>query len=225
MEEAQEKEKRARKEAQEKEKSEREEAQEREKRTSLETKQKEERKQIEERKASMTVYQSLVLVAALIATISSAAAFVIAGGYHGNQGRDQGMAVLARVAAFKAFIITNTIALSSSVTSILLCLNALYYYSINKPDIDITRRYAAAGLLILVAIFSLMLAFITAAFVVLAHSIVLAVSTCIIAFIIACIGFIVFFLDLGKFVYLLRHPPTKPQATNNGNEQQSVNMA
>ncbi|KAH7859483.1 hypothetical protein Vadar_001714 [Vaccinium darrowii] len=101
-----------------------------------------EKKQIEARKASVTVYESLVIVAALIATISSAAAFAIPGGYDGNQGRDQGMAVLARTAAFKAFVITNTIALASSVTSILLCLNALYYYSISKDETDkITQLY------------------------------------------------------------------------------------
>lgn len=148
-------------------------------------------KQIEARKASTTVYNSLVIVAALIATMSSAAVFAIPGGYDGNPGRDQGMAVLARATAFKAFIITNTVALASSVTSILLCLNALYYYSISTKDVSaIQQSYKAAGVLILVAIFSQMFAFIAAAIAVLAHSIALVVSTCIIFF----TAFIVFFL-------------------------------
>ncbi|KAG5554519.1 hypothetical protein RHGRI_012162 [Rhododendron griersonianum] len=50
-------------------------------------------------------------VGALIATITFAAAFTIPGGYDGNQGRDQGMAILSRAAAFQAFAITNTIAM------------------------------------------------------------------------------------------------------------------
>ncbi|KAH7860843.1 hypothetical protein Vadar_018667 [Vaccinium darrowii] len=218
MEEAQEKDKRAREEAEEKEKREREEAHEKEERATLEEQKEKKRKQIKARKASMTVYQSLVIVAALIATISSAAAFVIPGGYDGNQGRDQGMAVLARIAAFKAFTITNTIALASSVTSILLCLSALYYYSIGKGESQITLRYAVAGFAILIAIFSLMLAFITVAFAVLAHSIALAMSTCIIV----CIGFIVFFVEVEKFLYQLRRAKLESEAANSGNG--AINM-
>ncbi|KAF7149855.1 hypothetical protein RHSIM_Rhsim02G0092900 [Rhododendron simsii] len=74
---------------------------------------------------SRNLFQTFVIVAALIATITFAAAFTIPGGYDGNQGRDQGMAILARAAAFKAFVITNTIAMVCSLTSIFLCLSAV----------------------------------------------------------------------------------------------------
>ncbi|KAI8561124.1 hypothetical protein RHMOL_Rhmol04G0312800 [Rhododendron molle] len=60
---------------------------------------------------SIKLFQTIVIVAALIATITFAAAFTIPGGYDGNPGRDQGMAILARESAFKAFVITNTIAM------------------------------------------------------------------------------------------------------------------
>ncbi|KAF7145433.1 hypothetical protein RHSIM_Rhsim04G0192500 [Rhododendron simsii] len=70
---------------------------------------------------------TIVIVASLMATTTFAAAFEIPGGYDGNQGRDQGMAALARAAAFKAFLITNTIAMVCSVTSVFLCLVALNY--------------------------------------------------------------------------------------------------
>ncbi|KAG5554512.1 hypothetical protein RHGRI_012156 [Rhododendron griersonianum] len=60
---------------------------------------------------SLKLFQTIVIVGALIATITFAAAFTIPGGYDGNQGRDQGMAILSRAAAFKAFVVTNTIAM------------------------------------------------------------------------------------------------------------------
>ncbi|KAH7846811.1 hypothetical protein Vadar_018454 [Vaccinium darrowii] len=150
---------------------------------------KEERKTRDEHFA--TGFQTYVIVAALIATITFTAAFAIPGGYDGNQGRGQGMAVLARAAAFKAFVVTNTIAAVCSVTSIFLCFSATFY--INKPD-HIGHRFRAAVILILVAIFAMMLAYIAAAFAVLAHSTALAISTCIIA----CITFMVYFLEIKK---------------------------
>ncbi|KAH7844324.1 hypothetical protein Vadar_026865 [Vaccinium darrowii] len=70
----------------------------------------ERKKKVVEEKDTM-VFQTLVIVASLIATITFAAAFAIPGGYNGNQGSDQGMAVLARRAAFKGFVISNTIAM------------------------------------------------------------------------------------------------------------------
>ncbi|KAH7847833.1 hypothetical protein Vadar_030707 [Vaccinium darrowii] len=96
----------------------------------------EEQRKVEERQTKregvIRSFQTLVIVAALIATISFAAAFAIPGGYDGNQGRHQGLAVLAKTAAFKAFVITNTITVVCSVTSIFLCFMALFY--INQPD-------------------------------------------------------------------------------------------
>ncbi|KAI8561145.1 hypothetical protein RHMOL_Rhmol04G0315000 [Rhododendron molle] len=147
---------------------------------------------------SLKLFQTFVIVAALIATITFAAAFTIPGGYDGNEGRDQGMAILARESAFKAFVITNTIAMVCSVTSIFQCLTAMWYSLQGKTDADyhyMNMCYDRAIYLIIASMFCLMIAFIAATFAVLAHAIALVVSTCIIACF-ACIGFIV---EMGKF--------------------------
>ncbi|KAG5554544.1 hypothetical protein RHGRI_012185 [Rhododendron griersonianum] len=144
---------------------------------------------------SVKLFQTFVIVAALIATITFAAAFTIPGGYDSNEGRDRGMAILARESAFKAFVITNTIAMVCSVTSIFLCLYAIAYSFSPKEEFDnfvdhCFMRYSGAVGLVIVSMFFLMIAFIAATFAVLAHAIALAVSTCIIACF-AFIGFIV----------------------------------
>ncbi|KAE9444615.1 hypothetical protein C3L33_23487, partial [Rhododendron williamsianum] len=152
----------------------------------------------EEGELSLKLFQTFVIVAALIATITFAAAFTIPGGYDGNKGRDQGMAILARESAFKAFVITNTIAMVCSVTSIFMCLVAMFY-SLSPKEEDVSRygrRYLGAVDLIIVSMFFLMIAFIAATFAVLAHAIALAVSTCIIA----CFAIIWYIVDLGKLI-------------------------
>ncbi|XP_058212035.1 ankyrin repeat-containing protein At5g02620-like [Rhododendron vialii] len=150
---------------------------------------------------SVKLFQTIVIVAALIATITFAAAFTIPGGYDGNQGRDQGMAILSRAAAFQAFVVTNTIAMVCSVTSIFLCLSAMgYSLSAKKEAVFHYRtRYIGAVGLIIVSMFFLRIAFIAATFAVLAHAIALAVSTCIIA----CFAFIGYIVELGKFIVRL----------------------
>lgn len=145
---------------------------------------------------------TIVIVASLIATITFAAAFAIPGGYDGNQGQDQGMAVLARAAAFKAFLITNTIAMVCSVTSVFLCLVALNYAE-GKEDHDHFENCGAAALaLILVSMFAVMLALIAATFAVLAHSTAFAIFICVIA----STSFIVYYFELRKvWSFLLKH--------------------
>ncbi|KAF7146116.1 hypothetical protein RHSIM_Rhsim04G0191300 [Rhododendron simsii] len=141
-----------------------------------------------------------MVVAALIATITFAAAFAIPGGYDGNKGRYQGMAVLARVAAFEAFVITNTIAMICSVISIFLCITGIWF-SYRRGDNSYSHaiyRYNMAMTLVLVAMFAMMLAFIAATFAVLAQSIALTMSTCFIA----CIPFIAYILELLKLMKL-----------------------
>ncbi|XP_058212034.1 ankyrin repeat-containing protein At5g02620-like [Rhododendron vialii] len=176
------------------------EIQKREMRKETEIRRKEEAKDKEKHDAfelSVNLFQTLVIVAALIATITFAAAFTIPGGYDGNQGRDQGMAILARESAFIAFVVTNTIAMVCSVTSIFLCLAALLYSVSDDEEAErYLMRYIGAVGLIIVSMFFLMIAFIAATFAVLAHAIALAVSTCIIA----CFAFIGYIVELRKFI-------------------------
>ncbi|XP_058212020.1 protein ACCELERATED CELL DEATH 6-like [Rhododendron vialii] len=175
---------------------------EKEKRTEAKSKEQQKRAEAEWKERdealerSVKLFQTFVIVAALIATITFAAAFTIPGGYDGNKGRDQGMVILARESAFKAFVITNTIAMVCSVTSIFLCLAAMLYSLAAAKADRYNKRYFGAVGLIIVSMFFLMIAFITSTFAVLAHAIALAVSTCIIA----CFAFIGYTVELGKLI-------------------------
>ncbi|KAH7843213.1 hypothetical protein Vadar_013953 [Vaccinium darrowii] len=69
-----------------------------------------------------------VIVATLIATLTFTASFTIPGGYDSDQGSDQkGMAILVKKAAFKAFVIANTIAVLCSTSSVFLYLSGSAY--------------------------------------------------------------------------------------------------
>ncbi|KAE9451021.1 hypothetical protein C3L33_17072, partial [Rhododendron williamsianum] len=122
--------------------------------------------------------ESHIIVAALIATITFAAAYAIPGGYDGNQGRDQGMAVLSRMAAFKAFAITNTIAVASSVSSLLLYIAGGFLLVESGNVVGLANAYLYALVLTLISLVAMMLAFISASFAVLAHSVALPIAMC-----------------------------------------------
>lgn len=70
--------------------------------------------------ATMQTYQqmaqTLLMVAALITTVTFAAAFTMPGGYN-NVGPDQGMALLHSSKYLKQFIMSDTIAMSCSMTA------------------------------------------------------------------------------------------------------------
>lgn len=64
-----------------------------------------------------------MIVATLLATISFVAGFTIPGGYR-REDADEGMTILVRDATFKAFVITNTVAVICSTSSVFLYLFA-----------------------------------------------------------------------------------------------------
>ncbi|KAG5554523.1 hypothetical protein RHGRI_012166 [Rhododendron griersonianum] len=141
-----------------------------------------------------------MIVATLISTISFAAGFTIPGGYDGNQGPNQGMAVLVREAAFKAFVITNTIAVICSTSSVFLYVSAAVFSSKYEGD-KRTHRYTTAFWLIIIAMVAMILAFIAGTYTVLAHSSGLVIVTSVIA----CSSFIVYAFELTRL--LDRHFP------------------
>ncbi|CAL5337531.1 unnamed protein product [Camellia sinensis] len=124
------------------------------------------------------VMKTQLIVAALIATVTFAAGFTMPGGYDGNQGPNQGMATLTREAAFKAFAVTNTIAMILSTSAIL-----IDFWGVLISDRDkLLKYFAFATSLISIAIIAIVLAFITGTYAVLEHSRALAIAVCVTSF-------------------------------------------
>ncbi|KAJ4965831.1 hypothetical protein NE237_017680 [Protea cynaroides] len=73
----------------------------------------------EEKETQKKLTKTHMLVATLIATVAFAAAFQMPGGYESSD-QNKGMAVLAGEAAFGAFVISDVIALSCSILTLLL---------------------------------------------------------------------------------------------------------
>ncbi|KAJ4745337.1 ankyrin repeat family protein [Rhynchospora pubera] len=97
---------------------------------------KEIKKQAIQKVASLTArYTSNTsLVAALIATITFAAAFTLPGGFS-NDPSDAGLPIFARKVAFQAFLISDTIAMCSSLAVAFLCILATW------EDLDYLLNY------------------------------------------------------------------------------------
>ncbi|CAL5413463.1 unnamed protein product [Camellia sinensis] len=118
-----------------------------------------------------------MIVATLIATITFAAGCTMPGGYNSNEGSNQGMPLLLREAAFKVFVITNTIAMICSTSSALLYVTASVYYVRNKDEVSKKmKRYIIALNLILIAVAAMIVAFIAGSLAVLTHSLGLVIS-------------------------------------------------
>ena len=62
---------------------------------------------------------TLIVMATLVATVTFTAASTLPGGVH-SEGPHKGMAVLTRKAAFKAFIVIDTVAMTTSMTVVLM---------------------------------------------------------------------------------------------------------
>ncbi|PSS33808.1 Protein ACCELERATED CELL DEATH like [Actinidia chinensis var. chinensis] len=119
-----------------------------------------------------------IIVTALIATVTFAAGFTLPGGYDGNAGPNQGMAVLVRKAAFKAFVISNAMAVICSTSAVFVFLIATFYVTERK----IITRYDIGFVLMLISLVAMMIAFITGTYAILATTpgIGLAIAVCVI---------------------------------------------
>ena len=62
---------------------------------------------------------TLIVMATLVATVAFKAAFTLPGGIQ-SEGPHQGMVVLTRKVAFKAFIVTDTVAMTTSMTAVVI---------------------------------------------------------------------------------------------------------
>ena len=113
-----------------------------------------------------------LLVATLIATVSFAAGFTMPGGYIAEKGSDQGQAILGRSSAFKAFLMSNTIALMLSSFSVLAHIFAPMY-----PERKIHRLFKSQFWCTTFAMLAMVISFITATYGVLRQSFALSTAT------------------------------------------------
>lgn len=129
-----------------------------------------------------------MIVAALVTTVTFAAGFTLPGGYDGNEGPNEGLAILVRKHAFMAFMVTDTIGLLCSIASLL-----MYFLAADLDEIEeLITIYTHAAQLNIIAIGAMMLTFVTGTYVVLAHSLGLAITVCLIG----CSFFIFMFVLL-----------------------------
>ncbi|KAK9291860.1 hypothetical protein L1049_019810 [Liquidambar formosana] len=118
-----------------------------------------------------------IVVAALIATVAFAASFTMPGGYISDKGPDQGTPVLARKATFRAFVISNSIAMMLSSSAVFIYI----FLAMPLPDKSKFHSYfKLAAYLNIFAAGAMMVAFMTGQYTVLQHSSGLAIATCVI---------------------------------------------
>jgi cytochrome bd-type quinol oxidase subunit 2 len=72
----------------------------------------------EEKEAMSKARESHLVVAALIATVTFAAAFTLPGGYKNDQGPNEGTAILVKKAAFIVFVISDAMSMVLSILAV-----------------------------------------------------------------------------------------------------------
>ncbi|KAL7258406.1 hypothetical protein ACSBR1_004520 [Camellia fascicularis] len=107
-----------------------------------------------------------LIVATLIATVTFTAAFTMPGGYNGNDGPNQGMAVLSRAYFFKFFMVADTMAMSLSISAVLIH----FFVAITNNRDEVEKLVYIAGYLIICATVAMVFAFIAGTRAVLPHS-------------------------------------------------------
>ncbi|KAK0606701.1 hypothetical protein LWI29_003040 [Acer saccharum] len=116
--------------------------------------------------------ESHLIAAALIATVTFAAAFTLPGGYKNEEGKYQGTAILSRNSAFQAFIIIDAIAMVFSTS-------AVFIYVV--MSLDMFKKYIhlfeLGAWITVVAMGAMVMAFVTGTYAVLAP-LWLAIVTC-----------------------------------------------
>ncbi|KAJ8755738.1 hypothetical protein K2173_024282 [Erythroxylum novogranatense] len=128
-------------------------------------------KQIKDARASELV------VAALITTVSFAAGFTVPGGYK-SDGPDEGAAVLlGRSTAFHLFVLTNTMSMTLSSSAVL-----FHFFMAIRGDKKLFYPILIpAKLLTSLAMTTMVIAFISGTYAVLAHVQLVAISNCVLA--------------------------------------------
>ncbi|KAJ9701393.1 hypothetical protein PVL29_006650 [Vitis rotundifolia] len=122
-----------------------------------------------------------LIVAALVATVTFAAGFTLPGGYDQNDG----MATLTKKAAFKAFVVTDTLAMVSSVSA-----TFVYFYMAIYEEVEYLEKHFLWGFfLTMFGMGSMVVAFMTGMYAVLPHFSRLPIVVCILC----CCFFLLFY--------------------------------
>ncbi|KAK1401186.1 PGG domain-containing protein [Heracleum sosnowskyi] len=137
-------------------------------------------------------FSTHMIVAALIATVALTAGFAMPGGFDDDKGPLQGSALLLRKKAFRTFIVTDTMAGLSSISSLFLYFVTTLY----KDARRIKGLVVTSALLNVFSIIAMMLAFNTGTYAVLAHSLPLAITVCLISSLFFFLVFSVIFIKI-----------------------------
>jgi hypothetical protein len=147
-----------------------------------------------ENEALSKARESHLVVAALIATVTFAAAFTLPGGYKS----DRGTAILAKKAAFIVFVISDTISMVLSILAVFIhfLISLIHGFEMVK-DKDIGEHttdilFWVATLFTMIGMGTMIIAFITGTYAVLEPSLWLAISTCVIGLSFFFLVFLVF---------------------------------
>ncbi|XP_030542879.2 protein ACCELERATED CELL DEATH 6 [Rhodamnia argentea] len=100
--------------------------------------------------------QTLLMVAALITTVTFAAAFTMPGGYNANAGPGQGMALLRSSGHLKWFVISDTVAMTCSIMAA-----SLILWGAAFGDRPYVHCYVIAAVLTCIALQSTAISFVT----------------------------------------------------------------
>ncbi|KAM3236625.1 hypothetical protein P3L10_016662 [Capsicum annuum] len=152
----------------------------------------------EEVESIMKSAQLHIVVATLIMTVTFAAGITLPGGFESNpDSNNQGMAILIRKTAFRAFVVSDAIAFTFSAVAIFI------YFLMADVSIDpedkktLEKLYHLSGVCLCLSMLAVVIAFATGMFATLSHSLGLAVTVCFIG----CLSILLYFL---AFIYTWR---------------------
>ncbi|KAM3345242.1 protein ACCELERATED CELL DEATH 6-like isoform X1 [Capsicum galapagoense] len=157
------------------------------------------------KKANQTIVESImkvaqihIVVATLIMTVTFAAGITLPGGFESDSDSpNQGMAILIRKTAFRAFVVSDAIAFTCSAVAIF-----IYFFMADvSPDPQkkkiVKKLYNLAAYFQFFSMLAVVIAFATGMFATLSHSLGLAVTVCFIG----CLSILLYFLVL---IYMAR---------------------
>jgi len=151
--------------------------------------------------------ESHLVVAALIATVTFAAAFTLPGGYKS----DRGTAILAKKVVFIVFVRSDAMSMVLSIFAVFIhfLMALIQGYEMDKYEVinkDTTRTlFAVATLLTMIGMGTMIIAFVTGTYAVLVPSLGLAISTCLIGlsfFFLVYLVFRIIYKDVKSKIYI-----------------------